>query len=167
MIFDKADQFSLVVKVSAKMEAYALRGVAFEAVIQALVVTVIEPLLLEFPLEVPISLSNKKEIRPSFLQGGNHINPVLCCRRCTSAVAPGSFEDCVDDKHRHVATYAVALVGEIREGPDHRLPESRLKGIQLQHVWPGGKQGSRPCANTFPAVSTNDAGSVLASSLFP
>jgi hypothetical protein len=78
MIFNKADQFSLVIKVSAKMEAHALRGVAFEAVIQALVVTVIEPLLLEFPLEIPITLSNEKEIRPRFLQGGNHINPVLC-----------------------------------------------------------------------------------------
>ena len=68
MIFDKADQFSLVVKATTKMEAHALRGVAFETVIKALVVTVIEPLLLEFPLEVLISLSNKKEIRPSFFR---------------------------------------------------------------------------------------------------
>ncbi len=68
MILDEADQSSLVIKATAKVEAYALRGVAFEAVIQALVVTVIEPLLLEFPLEVPISLSNKKEIRPCFFR---------------------------------------------------------------------------------------------------
>jgi hypothetical protein len=43
VIFDEADQFLLVGEVRAQMEPHALGAVVFETVVQALVVTVVEP----------------------------------------------------------------------------------------------------------------------------
>jgi hypothetical protein len=75
------------------------------------------------------------------LDGPNHVLPVFGDRSWPRTAAPGTFKDPVDEKHGHVAPHPIALVGDLRQGPDDRLPEPRLKCIQLQHIRPGGKVG--------------------------
>src|ERR1700687_3023088 len=54
----------------------------------------------------------------------------------SGAAAPGAFEYHIQEQHRHVAADAVALLGNARYGFNHGSPETRLKGIQLEDVWP-------------------------------
>ena len=75
MILDKPNQFSLVGEVSAKVEPHALRSVVFQAVVKALVVAVVEPQLLQLPLQIPVGFSNKTEIRAAFSDAGYSPRP--------------------------------------------------------------------------------------------
>ena len=56
-------------------------------------------------------------------------------------VAPGPLEDIVQHEHRHVAADTVTLSGDLRDRLDHRLPESRLKGVELEHIRPRREVG--------------------------
>ena len=116
MVLDEANEFLLVSKISAQMEPDALGRVVFQAVVQALVIAEIEPLLLELPLEVPVSLGHEKEVGVESLDGRDHFNPILRCRPLTGAVAPGPFKNVVSQEHGHVAAHAVGLAGDIRKG---------------------------------------------------
>src|ERR1035437_8076004 len=50
--------------------------------------------------------------------------------------APGTFEDLVQKKHRHVAADAIALARDTENLFPCCLPKSRLKSIQLQYIRP-------------------------------
>jgi len=53
----------LITQVGEQMEANALRVIVDETVVKTLVVAVVEPLLLEFPLQVPIGLGDENRVR--------------------------------------------------------------------------------------------------------
>ena len=53
------------------------RIAALQPIKEFLVITEIESLLLQFPLQVPIGLGSEDEPAMLFLDGRNHINPVL------------------------------------------------------------------------------------------
>src|SRR5215510_7864975 len=85
-----------------------------EAIVQSLVVGVIETLLLQCPFQVPVNLGHEAETR-------NALPNELGCLRPEerSALAPGSFEDIWLHEHGHVAAHPVALAGNLDEFPDH------------------------------------------------
>src|SRR5271165_1675485 len=104
MVLEEANQPLLVGKVSTEMEPNTLCIVMLQTVIEPLVVAEIEPLLLQFPLRVPVSLGNEAEVRMRPLNGRDHVTPVLGGRPLPCTTTPGAFEDLVQQKHRHVAT---------------------------------------------------------------
>ncbi len=76
--------------------------------------------------------------------GGDHLTPVLRLRPWPSPSAPGALENCVEQKHRHVAANTIALAGDTGKrfscGPAKFWP----KRIQLQHILPRRKVGIFP-----------------------
>ena len=121
------------------MQPHTLGVVMLQAVVEPLVVTKVEALLLQLPLEVPVSFGNKEEVGIVFFDGRNQIAPVFCCRRLSRAAAPGAFEDRIKQQHRHVTTDAVALAGDTQNGFEDGPTKLGLEGIQLQHILPGRK----------------------------
>src|SRR5262249_55920428 len=139
VVLDKPKEFCLVSKVGAEMETYTLRIAMLQAVVEPLVVTKVEPLLLQLPFEVPVSLGNKKKFRISGLNDRNKIAPVFRCRRFSRATAPGAFEDRIEQQHRHVAANTVALAGDTQNRFEDGATKLGLESIQLQHILPGWK----------------------------
>src|SRR5208282_4740305 len=110
--------------------------VMLQAIIEPLVVAEAEPLLLQLPLQVPVSLGNEEEVRLRSLDGKDHVAPVFGWRPFTRTAAPGAFEDLVQQKHGHVATDAITLRGNTGDGCDYCLPKPGLKRIKLQNIRP-------------------------------
>jgi hypothetical protein len=67
----------LISKISTEMKADVLCSAVFHPIVKLLVVAKVEALLLEFPLQVPISLGDKQKSGISALNGGDHIDPIL------------------------------------------------------------------------------------------
>src|SRR5258706_5655133 len=111
------------------MKADALRIAMLQPIVELLVITEVEALLLKLPLQIPISFGDEDEIRMRFLYDGNQISPVLRCRPWTRAAAPGPLEDRVQQEHGHVAADSIALAGDTRNSFRRRLTEPRLKSI--------------------------------------
>src|SRR4029077_7364530 len=103
VVFNEPKELCLIGEISAEMKPHTLRIVMLQAVIEPLVITEVEPLLLQLPLEAPVSLGDKEKFRIRSLDGRNKLTPVFRCRPLSRAVAPGAFEDRVQEQHRHVA----------------------------------------------------------------
>ena len=71
----------------------------------------------------------------------NHRRPVVVERLDSRTGSPGTLEDIVQHEHRHVAPNPVTLLGNLRDRLDHRLPEPRLKGVELEHIRPRREVG--------------------------
>src|SRR5580704_11080988 len=69
VVLEEAEQLLLVGKVSAEMKPNSLCIVMLQAIIEPLVVAEVEPLLLQLPLQVPISLGDEAEVWMRFLDG--------------------------------------------------------------------------------------------------
>src|SRR5271165_7010058 len=108
---------------------------------EPLVVAEVETLLLQLPLQVPVSLGNKEKVRMRFLSGGDYVAPVLGFRPRPCTAAPRAFEDCVQQQHRHVAANAIALAGNTGKRFNRGPAKPGLKRIQLQHILPRRKVG--------------------------
>src|SRR5271157_475386 len=118
------------------MKTYTLCIVMFQAVIEPLVVAEVEPLLLQLPLQVPVSLGNEAEVRMRSLDGRDHFTPILDWRPLSGAAAPGALEGRVQQQHGHVASDAIALSRNTGNRFQHRLPKPGLKPIELQNIGP-------------------------------
>ena len=149
------------------MQTYALGVPVFHPVIEFLVVAVIKTLLLRFPLEVPVCLGDEPELPVPAFDRRDHRRPVVVDRLYSCTRPPGTLEDMVQHEHSHVAPDTVTLIGDLRYRLDYRLPELRPKGVELKHIRPRRKVGIAAAGNTFPAASTKDAGSFLASPALP
>ena len=62
MVLDEAHEPLLVARVGGQVPAHRLRALVHEPVVQALVVAVVEALLLERVLEVPVGLGHEDEV---------------------------------------------------------------------------------------------------------
>ena len=56
-----------------------------------------------------------------------------------SLSAPGPFKDFRQNKHCHIASYAIALTGDTKKLFHHCFLGCRITVIQLQCIWPSGK----------------------------
>src|SRR5262245_743475 len=121
------------------MKPYTLRIAMLQTVVEPLVVTKVEPLVLQLPFEVPVSLGNKEKVRISSLNDRNKVAPVFRCRRFSRTAAPRAFEDRIEQQHRHVTANAVALAGDTQNGFEDGATKLGLESVQLQHILPGRK----------------------------
>src|SRR5215207_5496834 len=118
------------------METHLLGRTVQDSVVQSLVVAVVEALLLQRPLQIPISLGEEQEFRIGLADGGDHRRPIVRLWRGTDAITPGSCEDIIHDQHRHIATDTVALLGNLAERLDHNSAQGWSEGVQLNHIRP-------------------------------
>ena len=81
VVLEEAKQLLLVGKISTEMKPNTLCIVMLQAIIESLVVTEVEPLLLQLPLQVPVSFGNEEELRMLFPDGWDYVSPVLRCGR--------------------------------------------------------------------------------------
>src|SRR5580692_1994521 len=139
VVLEEANQLLLVGKVSAEMKPNSLCIVMLQAIVEPLVVTEVEPLLLQLPLQVPVGLGNEAEVRMRSLDGWDHVTPILGWRPLPCTTAPSTFEDLVEQKHGHVATDAITLSRDTGDGFNHCLPKPRLKRVELQNIRPCGE----------------------------
>src|SRR5512139_3520377 len=95
------------------MQSHALRTVMGEPIIEPLVIAEIESLLLELPLKVPVGLGYEDDLRMPRPQCPDHLQPELRLGPGPGTRAPRALEHLVDEKHRHVAAHAVALLGNL------------------------------------------------------
>src|SRR4029450_809457 len=118
------------------MKTHLLGRTLQNSVVQSLVVAVIEALLLQRPLKIPISLGEEQESRMRLADGGDHCRPIVRLWRGTDAITPGSGKNVTHDQHRHIATDTVALLGNLAERLDHNSAQGRSKGVQLNDIRP-------------------------------
>ena len=132
-----------------------------EAVVEPLVVAVVEALLLERPLEVPVRLGRRRR-SPGWrlLTARDHARPVVVGRPRPGALAPRALEDVVHHQHRHVAAHAVALVGDraAASRPRRRAGRARTRSAARRPARPGSTGRGRSRATRSP-TRTNEAGS--------
>src|SRR5262249_36597421 len=95
VVLNETNQPLLVCRIRTEMKPDAFCVVIHQAVIQPLVVTEVEPLLLKFPFQVPVRLGDEEEIGMCRLNGRDQVGPVLRSRLLTRAGAPRAFDDCV------------------------------------------------------------------------
>ena len=141
MVLDEPDHPLLVGKIRQEVQTHVLGSPVFHPVVEFLVVAEVEALLLQLPLQVPVGLGDELELRPLRLDRRDERRPVVVGRPCSGPRAPGALEDRVQHEHGHVAADAVALPGDLRDRLDHRLPEPRLKGVELEHIGPRREEG--------------------------
>ena len=63
MVLDEPDHLLLVRKIRKKVLTHALGISVLHPVVEFLVVAVVKPLLLQFPLEVPVGFGDELELR--------------------------------------------------------------------------------------------------------
>jgi hypothetical protein len=88
-----------------------LRVVIAQPVVQTLVVGVVEPLLLERVLHVPVDFGEQQKIGRLRLHLGDGRGPELDAGP-VELPAPRAQENVVREQHRHVAAHAVATPGD-------------------------------------------------------
>src|SRR5580692_9470429 len=96
------------------MEPNTLCIVMFQAIIEPLVVAEVEPMVLQLPLQIPVSFGDKAESRIVFLHSSDDVIPILGWRTLPCTTCPGPFEDLIQQEHCHVAADAVTLSRDAR-----------------------------------------------------
>ncbi len=105
-----------------------------QAVIQALVIGIIKPLLLEGPFQVPVNLGHKAKARRLLAHPLDRARPEW--QRLST---PRSLKYLGKSQHRHIAAQAVALAGDLLELRVHRFLGGGVAVIELQSIWPARK----------------------------
>ena len=136
MILDEAHEPVLVSDVSGQMPVHRGGAVVEEPVVEALVVAVVEALLLERVLEIPVGLGQEDEVGAALPHGPDHGRPVVLLRPLARPTAPGALEDVVHHQHRHIAADTVALLGDPTERVDHRAAQVSRERVQLDDIGP-------------------------------
>jgi hypothetical protein len=103
-----------------------------QAIVESLVVGVIEPLLLERPFEVPVDLGHEGEAGSVLAHSPCGVGP-----EGLRANIPRPFEHVGEHQHGHVAADAVALTGDFDQFRDHGVLGGWIAVIELQRVGPG------------------------------
>src|SRR6266404_5851727 len=105
VILNEAKQLVLVRESGTQVKPDALCVRVFKVVVECFVVTVIKAQLLQFPLQVPVSLGNEQKAGMRSLYVRNDIYPILCGGRCACTRCPCALEDRVQKQHCHVSAH--------------------------------------------------------------
>ena len=139
MVFQEPHQVPLVFRIGCQVIAHRVRAVGHEAIVEALVVAVIETLGDQVRLPVPVGLGEEKKVWVEHLHRPDHLPPIGHGTRRAHPVTPGLRNDVVKLQHRHVAAHSITLVGDIRKGFDDRRTQGGLRRIKLDDVGPRGE----------------------------
>ena len=104
VVLEEAGELVLVVEPGVEVLANRPRMLLAQAVVEPLVVRVIESLLLHRPFEIPVDFGHEAEAGDLLANLRDDARP----ERLRPA-APRALEDVGQDEHGHVAAHAVAL----------------------------------------------------------
>ncbi len=138
MIFHEAHHSTLIAAGSQQMIADAVDAVVFQAVIQALIVGVVEAERLQFGLHLPVDFGHKHEVAVLLFDRRDYILPIFRSRQF-DAFGPQIAEHTVDKQHRHIAADAVALLGDGLDSRQRLFTPFLRKGVDLCGIRPGRK----------------------------
>ena len=138
VVLDEADEPLLVAEVGRQVPVHRLGAVVHEPVVEPLVVAVVEALLLERPLEVPVRLGHEDEAGMRALDGGDHRRPVVVRRprrrrarpRCARRRRSSSASPCRSARRRTASAIDA-------ERLDHGRAQVGRERVQLHDVGPG------------------------------
>src|SRR5262249_27765760 len=127
VVLQEAGHPVLVIQPRVEMFADGPDVPVAEAGGEPLVVGVIETLVVQGPLQVPVHFGHEGE-------AGNALADTLRCPgpEERSALAPGSLEDVGQDQHGHVAADAVALAGDLHQFAEHCLLGGGVGVVELK-----------------------------------
>ena len=125
VVLDEAEQPVLVGRVPRQVPVHRGGVLVGEPVVEALVVAVVESLLLQRPLAIPVGLRDEDEVGMDVLDDRDRRRPVLVSGPRPATCAPRALEDVVHHQHRHVAAHAVALSGDRGQQVGNRCTECR------------------------------------------
>jgi hypothetical protein len=109
-----------------------------DSVIQGFVIGVVEAHLLQLILKIPIHLSDEKKIRLYLPDASNAIGPERrdAIERLSNYVAPRAVKYLWLHQHRHIASHAIAFLGDSDELLDHGFTQVGIEVIKLQSIRP-------------------------------
>ncbi len=137
-----------------------------EAVVQALVIGVIEALLLKRPFQVPVDFGQEDEFRVGGAGAGDGLRPErgVNGRRAVGGqrlLAPDAPNDVGQQQHRHVAADGVAAVGHAQQLADHGAAQGGGAVVELHRVGPAGEVGVAAVGQDARAVARRDPAVVM------
>ncbi len=139
MVFQEAGHAVLILLRASQMFADRARQAVHQAVVEFLVVGVIEALLLESPLHIPVNLGQKEETRELRMDALRGPRPEMI-----GGNVPGPLEDLRDNQHGHVTADAITLARDPPQLAEHGLLQIRIAIVQLQRIRPACKVGIAP-----------------------
>ncbi len=139
MVLQEPHQVLLVVGIGREVVSHRVGAARREAIVEALVVAVVKTLRDQIRFAVPIGLGDEEEVRVQLLHCPCDLLPIGGGTRRAHPVAPRLGNDVVEQQHRHVAPHPVALVGDLRQGLDHRRAQGGLRRVELDDVGPRGE----------------------------
>src|SRR5262245_34193653 len=116
VVFQKSGELILVIEAGMEVLAHRSRVSFAGAVVQPLVVRVVESFLLHGPLEIPRDLGHEAEAWDSVAYSLNRWRP-----EWLRPAAPRAFENIRQHEHGHIAPHAVTLTRDLQECGAHRL----------------------------------------------
>ncbi len=134
MVLDKARGAGLERRVREEMPAHRVGTGMQESIVEALVVRVVEPQLLQPPLEIPVDLCDEQKSRHRVARIGPEFAPAGRRRQ-----TPGFFEHVGQHQHRHVAARAVSMLRDKPQLVDHGVPCVVARVVELRDVGPRRK----------------------------
>ncbi len=146
VVLEEAHRAILKARVGHQVLAHRRGALGHQAIVEALVVGLVEAGLLQRPLHVPVDLRHEHELWVAALDGGDGLRPerIVLGRRPVGrpgAVAPGLLDDLRLQQHRHVAPDAVAAIGDGPELGDARFAKAGVAVVELKGVWPAVEVG--------------------------
>jgi len=163
VILDKPHQLVLITQIGQQVQPDLLGEGVLQPVEEPFVVAVVEALLHQLPLQVPVRLGHEQEIRVVRSNGADDLAPVFAGRARSRPRTPGLFEDPGDEEHGHVTAHAVALAGDLAKRLDGGAPQPRVECVELQHVLPRREVRIAPARKDLavrPVKLTGGAGKV-------
>ena len=139
MVFEEARQSFLVVQSCLQVFTDRSRMAVAQPVVQAFVVGVIEALLLQHPLEIPIHLCQEQEVREALSNAPDRPRP-----EWLRPPSPRPLEHLRQQEHRHVAAHAVTLSGNLHQCRDHRPLRRGIAVVELQRIRPAREERIAP-----------------------
>src|SRR3989440_7773901 len=136
MVLNETHQLVLVIETSGEMQSMAFRVVAFQPIVEPLVVAIVETELHQLPFQVPIDFRQKKQVGVLEPHGGDHLAPVLFWWVSTDTPIPRVLKDAVEQQHRHIAAYSVALLGNQIQCLAGCPTQARTEGVELCDIRP-------------------------------
>ena len=134
VVLEESGELALIVEPGVQVLAHRLRVSLAQAIVEPLVVGVIEPLLQHRPFQVPVHLGHEAEARHPLPHSPGRLRPEQW-----RPAPPGPLEDVGQDEHGHVAAHPVTLSGDLQQLADHRLLRGRIAVVELQRVRPAGE----------------------------
>mmetsp|Transcript_70080 Transcript_70080/g.146128 ORF Transcript_70080/g.146128 Transcript_70080/m.146128 type:complete len:319 (+) Transcript_70080:331-1287(+) len=140
VILEETDKLHLVAPVGHQVTLHLANIIFFEAIVECLIVSIVEAHLLELELAVPVAFRIKEEVWIDSFGALDSIRPelALCLRLATRSktLTPRLLKNVLAHEHRHVTANAIGKPGNLLQDLAHLLASRRVAVIDLNRIFP-------------------------------